>query len=80
MLTVADVNVLPMGIVDSNKFALVCFWIELWRLLVRQKNNYLESLYEFCSLARSCFGLSTVQENWAKLNKNTLCNVFMKNA
>jgi hypothetical protein len=69
----------------------LCFWIELQQFSLRQKYHSLTSLYEFCSLACSVlgvrtsmffhcwhFGLSVIEENLTKLNKSTLCNVFIK--
>jgi hypothetical protein len=53
MLTAADVKIFPMCIADATEFASVCFWIELWQFIVREKCNSLEIIYEFCSLACS---------------------------
>jgi hypothetical protein len=45
MLTVVHITVFPMCIVGAIEFTLVCFWIELRQLLVRQKYYFLGSLY-----------------------------------
>jgi hypothetical protein len=59
MLTVIDVKVFPVCIVDMIEFTLVFFWIELWQLLVRQKYHSLESLYKFWPLAWSILSVSS---------------------
>jgi hypothetical protein len=57
--TAVDVKVFPMCIVEAIKLTLVCFCIELLQFLVRRKYYYLESSYEFCSLACSVLSVSS---------------------
>jgi hypothetical protein len=54
VLTLADVQVSPMHIVDMNEFTLVCFWIEWQQFNVRQKfeaQRKVQKLY-WCSEKR----------------------------
>jgi hypothetical protein len=91
MPTVVDVKVFPVSIVEATKLTFVCSSIKLRKSLARQKYHSFENLHQFHSLA--CSVLTSVSskyvfssiilvalgcQDWAKLNKHALCNIFIR--